>query len=126
MASHRRPAAFSLLLGALLLVGSGCSRSQNEGRAVLETHYDDSRVGSEAAEELAAQLGLLGDPELDAYVSGIGHRLLRGLQRRLFDYSFEVVNVAEPNAFVLPGGYVFLSRGGDGWFGFGLVWRRTR
>jgi predicted Zn-dependent protease len=111
MASHTRPAAFSLLLGTLLLVGSGCSRSQNEGRTVLETHYDDSRVGSEAAEALAAQLGLLGDPELDAYVSGIGHRLLRRLQRRLFDYSFEVVNVAEPNAFVLPGGYVFLSRG---------------
>ena len=69
------------------------------------------RVGQEAAREIENELGLLGDAELDAYLSRIGRRLLLGLEQPLFEYSFQVVNEAQPNAFVLPGGFVYLSRG---------------
>jgi predicted Zn-dependent protease len=56
-------------------------------------------------------MGLLSDPALDAYVSQIGNTLLRGVPRRSFQYEFSVVDQYEPNAFALPGGYVFVSRG---------------
>ncbi len=72
---------------------------------------DDARVGKEAAGAAAAQMGLLGDPELDAYVSEIGKRLLRGVPRRSFQYEFRVIEQFPPNAFALPGGYIFISRG---------------
>jgi predicted Zn-dependent protease len=37
--------------------------------------------------------------------------LLRGLPRRDFAYRFAIVDEMEPNAFALPGGYIFVSRG---------------
>jgi predicted Zn-dependent protease len=77
----------------------------------LDTVYDDASVGSEGAKAVASELGLYGDADLDAYVTRIGERLLRGVPRRGFQYRFSVVDQIEPNAFALPGGYVFVSRG---------------
>jgi len=68
-------------------------------------------VGREAARQVAEEVGVVGDPQLQAYVAGIGHRLLRAAPRRPFDYQFQVVDQLEPNAFALPGGYIFISRG---------------
>jgi len=56
-------------------------------------------------------VGVLDAPELTAYVDGIGRKLLRGLPSRRFRYRFAVVDQMEPNAFALPGGYIFVSRG---------------
>ncbi len=80
-------------------------------QTILVTEYDDARVGREASKDVAAQIGLLEDPELNAYVNGIGRKLLRGVPRRSFNYQFAVVDQVEPNAFALPGGYIFISRG---------------
>ena len=93
----------------LLVFVLGCSSSGSGPK--LRTHYDDERVGHEAANELVEQLGLLGDATLDAYVTRVGESLLPGLRNQRFQYSFEVVDIAEPNAFALPGGYIYVSRG---------------
>jgi predicted Zn-dependent protease len=99
--------------GMLALVA--CSSTPKSGgkkkRTILMTEYDDSRVGREASVDVAQQMGVLDDPELNAYVTEIGLKLLRGLPRRSFQYHFSVVDMSEPNAFALPGGYVFISRG---------------
>jgi predicted Zn-dependent protease len=81
------------------------------GQPPLATVYDDASAGREGAKEVEAELGLYGDAELDAYVGRIGERLLRGVPRHGFRYRFSVVDQVEPNAFALPGGYVFVSRG---------------
>ena len=80
-------------------------------RTVILTTNDDVRLGEEAAEQVAAQIGTLDDPELEAYVAGIGRKLLRGLPTRRFRYRFQIVDQMEPNAFALPGGFIFVSRG---------------
>ena len=84
---------------------------EKKKRNILLTEYDDARVGAEASRDVEAEIGLLDDPELDAYVSQIGRRLLRGVPRRSFHYQFSIVDQFEPNAFALPGGYIFISRG---------------
>jgi len=98
---------------ALLL--AGCASEPKTGekkkRTVLMTEYDDERVGREASVDVAAQMGVLDDPELNDYVTEIGLKLLRGLARRSFQYHFAVIDQVEPNAFALPGGYVFVTRG---------------
>lgn len=97
---------------ALALAGPACSSGpKKKKRIVLATEYDDARYGEEASKEVAAEMGLLDDPKLEAYVSGIGKKLLRGIPRRGFHYEFKVVDQFEPNAFALPGGYIFVSRG---------------
>jgi predicted Zn-dependent protease len=75
------------------------------------SEYDDARVGRESAKGVKAEIGVLEDAALAAYVDGIGRKLLRGMPTRGFDYQFYVVDMVEPNAFALPGGYIFVSRG---------------
>lgn len=106
----------SLLLTATLacLALVACSSSGgagNGGRFVFETSEDDVRIGREGAATVERELGLLGDEALDDYVDGLGQRILRGLGTPRFDYTFRVVNEPQPNAFVLPGGFVFVTRG---------------
>ena len=80
-------------------------------RTVILTSKDDVRVGREGAEQVAAEIGTFDDPELEAYVAGIGKKLVRALPSRSFAYSFKIVDQMEPNAFALPGGHIFVSRG---------------
>ncbi len=108
------------MLLALLLV-AGCAskgaRARKEKaeaqrrRTVLLTTADDVRIGAESAKAVEADIGLLDDPELTEYVSKMGQKLLRGLPRRDFAYKFSIVDQMEPNAFALPGGHIYVSRG---------------
>ena len=80
-------------------------------RPVLDTVYDDERVGGEESEKVDAALGLVKDTALTAYVSAIGRRLARHAPRYRFEYTFRIVDQDEPNAFALPGGFIYISRG---------------
>jgi predicted Zn-dependent protease len=115
MSWRRRTRAAALLLCGATLVAQGCASAPKGAaarkRTVLLTQYDDARVGRESSEQVKAEMGVLDDPALASYVDGIGHKLLRGVPRLGFDYHFYVVDMVEPNAFALPGGYIFVSRG---------------
>jgi predicted Zn-dependent protease len=90
----------------------GTAESGERGkRDILLSETDDARVGREASKIVPAQMGLYEDPEMEAYVNKLGQRLLRGVPRMGFDYQFKIVDQFEPNAFALPGGYIFISRG---------------
>lgn len=78
---------------------------------VLRSEADDRRAGEEAAKEVEAELGLVEQPELVAYVNRIGERLLRFAPQRDFAYRFHIVDQEAPNAFALPGGQIYVSRG---------------
>jgi predicted Zn-dependent protease len=86
-------------------------QGQRRRQPVLNTPAQDKKVGEEAARSVEAEMGLLDDPELSAYVSELGHRLLRGVPKRGFNYRFSIVDQFEPNAFALPGGQIYVSRG---------------
>jgi predicted Zn-dependent protease len=94
-----------------VLMGGGPENQPQPRKRRMVTDLDEKKAGAEGAKAVAAQVGLLKDKKLDAYVQRIGDRLLRGLPRRSFQYKFLVVDQTEPNAFALPGGYVFISRG---------------
>ena len=116
MRSAGQGALVAIIVGIALVCLGGCASSGKSAKAkkkrtVLMTTYDDARVGRESSVAVAAQVGILDDPVLNAYVNDIGHRLLRGIPRRGFNYQFSVVDQTEPNAFALPGGYIFISRG---------------
>jgi predicted Zn-dependent protease len=78
---------------------------------LLDSTYDDRDVGNKAAKSVDAQIGLLGDAPLDAYIQAIGDKLLRAIPGHPFEYQFRVVDQTAPNAFALPGGHIFVSRG---------------
>jgi predicted Zn-dependent protease len=102
-------------LAVLGLVFFACASaptpSERPKRTILLTEQDDVRAGREGAGQVAAQIGVLDDPALKAYLNDIGRKLLRGVPNRGFDFEFSVVDQMEPNAFALPGGFIFVSRG---------------
>ena len=56
-------------------------------------------------------MGLVPDKELTGYVSSIGNRLVDALDENPFEFHFYVADDPIPNAFALPGGYVYVTRG---------------
>ena len=76
---------------------------------------DDVRAGQEAAQQAEQQLPILRDPEVTSYVQEIGHRLVAAIpsefQHPEFRYTFKVVDARDINAFALPGGPMYVTRG---------------
>ena len=72
---------------------------------------DEQALGDQAARQVSAELGIVDDPALSAYIERLGRRLAQFSPRQDVDYSFQIVAMEEPNAFALPGGYIYVSRG---------------
>jgi predicted Zn-dependent protease len=75
------------------------------------TTQQEVATGREAARQVETQMGLVKDPELESYVRAIGNRLAALSPRQEVSYDFHVVDMPEPNAFALPGGHIYVSRG---------------
>ena len=75
----------------------------------------DVELGRKAAADARQQLPVMRDEEVTSFVEGVGRRLAAAIPAELrhpeFQYTFEVVNVREINAFALPGGPMFVNRG---------------
>lgn len=80
-------------------------------QVVLMSPEDERRVDAEAAQQIEQQYGLVRDPELAAYVDAVGQALAKHSPRQDVLYSFQIVEMDEPNAFALPGGHIYVSRG---------------
>jgi predicted Zn-dependent protease len=106
------PSKSSLCALALAL---GCTSSVNPatGRreVVLMSAEDEQRIDVEATQEIEASVGLAQDPALNRYVGSVGRTLAAHSPRQDVAYTFQIVEMDEPNAFALPGGHIFVSRG---------------
>jgi len=97
----------------LLVLAGGCAVNPVSGRPefTLVSEAGEREMGEEEAQNVAAQMGLYDEPALIAYVRSVGQRLVAASPRRDLKYEFHVVDMVEPNAFALPGGYIYVSRG---------------
>lgn len=68
-------------------------------------------LGKQASEEIEREIGLVRDATIQAYVDEIGQRVARVASRPDLTFQFRILNSPEPNAFALPGGYIYVSRG---------------
>jgi predicted Zn-dependent protease len=98
---------------ALLVLLAGCAVNPVTGQPefVLRSTESERRLGAEQSQQVEAVLGVTDDAELAAYVSDLGERLAAHSPRRDVEYHFAVVDTETPNAFALPGGYVYITRG---------------
>ena len=94
----------------LALVACAADPGARRSRRLM-SEEDEIAQGKEAAAQVEQLMGFSGSAELQAYVSRIGQRLVEHSARSHLDYEFHVVDMKEPNAFALPGGYIYISRG---------------
>jgi predicted Zn-dependent protease len=67
-------------------------------------------LGKQLAEEVARQGKLHQDPVLGEFVNRIGQNLVRNSDAKV-PFTFQVLDDESPNAFALPGGFVFVNTG---------------
>lgn len=111
-----------LLILVMGLAGCVVQRSAITGhkRAYAYSWSQEVQMGKQANEQVKQQYGLYNDPELSKYVSMIGdsvlhHSDMRGpdvqAKYRNTTFHYQVLNSSVVNAFALPGGYVYVTRG---------------
>ncbi len=106
----RRFALLALSIG-LLVAGCTLNPATNKRQLVLTTESQEKELGRRATREIEQSIGVVSDPRIAAYVTKVGQKVATGAPAGQFDYEFRVVEMEEPNAFAVPGGYVFVSRG---------------
>lgn len=71
----------------------------------------DIKQGAEIAKQVEQQIGLYSQPKAEAYLSEVGARLVATVNDPRWKFTFHIVDQPEPNAFAIPGGGVYVSRG---------------
>lgn len=71
----------------------------------------DVKMGAEYAAEIEATMGVYENTKMTKYIADVGDRLVAQLDSALFDFQFKIVPTTVPNAFALPGGYLYVTTG---------------
>jgi len=103
-----------LMLAASLLTGCGSAvlnpvTGQTE-RSVM-SEQDELAEGAKAHQQVLQEYGVVKDAKVQAYVNNLGQRLAKLSHRDQLTWHFTVLDSPEINAFALPGGYVYVTRG---------------
>ena len=98
---------------AVAVLAGGCSTNPVSQRAevTFTSTAEEIAIGIDQARKVDHSMGLAGSAEQQAYIAEIGRRLAASSPRGDVPYTFKIVDMAEPNAFALPGGPVYVSRG---------------
>ena len=108
-----------MIVGVLSLAGLACTGCQTNA-ATGERHFmtlsrnDEIQLGEEAAPEFTEQFGgAVADEELQRYIGSIGARMARKTEGEnpTLPWEFTLLDSSVVNAFALPGGKVFITRG---------------
>ena len=107
--------AWVALVSIALLPLSAIAQTQIKYHSNKYSVSDDVQLGRRASQEVEQQYPLMRDNEVQGYVERVGRRLVNSIpsqfQHPEFQYSFQVVNARDINAFALPGGPMFVNRG---------------
>src|SRR5262245_7676913 len=107
-------AAVLLALSGLLTgIEVGCAVNPVSGRPELTliSAKQEQALGDEEAKKVEAGMGFADDSGFAPFLDQLGQRLAEHSPRKNVTFQFHIVDMAEPNAFALPGGYIYVSRG---------------
>jgi predicted Zn-dependent protease len=108
-----RLALFIILL-PLATALAGCEINPETGSINFNTVApdDEKEIGAEAHRQVLAEFGgVYYDPALAEYVERVGQKLAAQSRTFNFDYRFTILDSPSINAFALPGGYIYVTRG---------------
>lgn len=109
-----RLALVPLLLAATLLTACGSTvvnpvTGQSE-RTVMDESAEIAE-GQKGHQQVLQEYGVVSNAAVQAYVNELGQRLAAHSHRTQLQWHFTVLDSPEINAFALPGGYVYVTRG---------------
>ncbi len=107
------PPRTALLCSMVACLALGCAVNPATGKRQFSLigEAQEIEMGRQADAEFTQQLGHYPDDAVADYVAGLGHSLASESERPSLPWSFRVVDDPSVNAFALPGGYIFVTRG---------------
>lgn len=102
-----------LIVCALVAVTLACATNPvtGERELMLVSEAQEIDIGRSNDEQIVAYYGLYDDPEMAAWVDRIGQRMAAESERPDLPWTFRVIDDTAVNAFALPGGFIYLTRG---------------
>jgi len=108
----RLGAALALLLLAGLFA-AGCAVNPATGKRELSliTPAQEAAMGREGYNAAVAEYGRYDDDALAAYVDSVGRKVAAASDQPTLGWRFTVLDDPVVNAFAMPGGYIYVTRG---------------
>jgi len=108
---QRRSAVAGFMAALLVLAACATNPATGKRQIALISEEQEIAMGREADQQVQQQLGLYPDQELQAYVNRVGQKLAAASERPNLPWTFRVVDDPVVNAFALPGGHIYVTRG---------------
>src|SRR5436190_4324356 len=98
---------------ALAWLAAGCAVNPATGKKefTLVTPAQEAAMGREGYNAAIAEYGLYDDAALAAYVDSVGRKVAAASEQPTMPWRFTVLDDAVVNAFAMPGGYIYVTRG---------------
>lgn len=107
-----RPLPFSLLIVSILFVQS-CAVNPVTGKKELMfiSEQGEQQMGAQNDPQIVAAFGLYPDDQLQSFINKHGQAMAAISHRPNLNYEFKILDSPVVNAFAVPGGYVYFTRG---------------
>ncbi|MCG6954942.1 MAG: M48 family metalloprotease [Gemmatimonadetes bacterium] len=99
------------VLAALAAAGCAINPATGKNQLMLVSQDQGIAMGRQADTAIIASIGLYPDAALQSYIQQFGARLAATSERPELPWTFRVVDDPAVNAFAVPGGFVYVTRG---------------
>jgi predicted Zn-dependent protease len=113
MKSKHMKKIIPILYFSLILFSVSCAVNPVTGKRELSLISEEGEIslGKETDAQIREQYGIYDDPALLTYMQGVGQTMTLHTHRPRLTYHFAVLDTPVVNAFAVPGGYIYITRG---------------
>ena len=103
----------SIIILTIVIWAISCAVNPVTGKKefMLLTQNDEIALGKQSDRDVVATYGLYPDQNLQNYINTIGKKMAKLSHRPNLDWQFRLLDSPVINAFAVPGGFVYITRG---------------
>lgn len=110
-APRRRGALVISMLTAAAVGGCAINPATGANELMLVSEAQEIEMGTQYDREIVATMGLYPDSAMQRYIQQLGARMAAASERPGLPWTFRVIDDPTVNAFAVPGGFVYITRG---------------
>ncbi|NOY79280.1 MAG: M48 family metalloprotease [Calditrichaeota bacterium] len=100
-----------LLISFAWIVSCAVNPVTGKKELMLMSESQEIQLGKQSDQSVIQTYGLYKDPKLETYIESLGQKLARLSDRPKLAFHFRLLDSPVVNAFAIPGGYVYITRG---------------
>jgi predicted Zn-dependent protease len=104
-------ASAAIVMAGLTVIGCATNPVTGKREFSLISSSQEQQLGAEGYKAVIAEYGLYADQREQSYVDSVGQAVARGSHEPGMRWRFTVVDDPAVNAFAMPGGYIYVTRG---------------